>query len=467
MFKQKLFAMLAILMSSSISANQAIPVDTSSPCPELVETADSIASQYYEMGWFSGTILVAKSGDLVFSKSYGVQDLNTKFKNSVNTKYNLGSIAKNYTKVLILQQVEMGKLRLTDTLDKFDLGFPYKTSNEVTIEQLLNHTAGFADIFIAEYREDQLAFDTLDKKLNLLIDTPLIFEPGSDYKYSNYGYIVLGAILEKVSNKKFTQLLSENIFKRISLNDTTFTVDESDKNQSSRYSYSYAGSLNNVGVTEHPSPDGGIESTVEDVQRFYRKLFYSNSLLNNQNPVVRNAFAMDGEHWGAYGGGLGISAAVEVDLVNDVEIVVLANSDNLVAEFISQRVMSFLKTGTYEEVKQLEINFAYDFYSDNGKDLFYSDFRGKYIEFGYSQFLGRTINELGMQLIRAQSWTEAFDIFYYLTSLYPDAPQVYDSLAFAYSKKGDTNKALSTFKKALTLKPDFKSDYVNNNYGLK
>ena len=326
---------------------------------------------------------------------------------------------------------------------------------------MLNHTSGFADIFIANYREDQLAFDTLDKKLSLLKNAPLLFEPGSDYKYSNYGYIVLGAILEKASNKTFSRLLSENIFKRISLNDTAFTVDKSDTNQSSRYSYSYAGSLNYVGVTEHPSPDGSIESTVKDVQRFYRGLFYSNSLLNNQNPIVRSAFAMDGEHWGAYGGGLGVSAAVEVELVNDVEVIVLANSDNLVAEFISQRVMSYLKTGTYEEVRPLEVNFAYSFYSENGKALFYKDFQNTHIEFGYSQFLGRTINELGMQLIRAQSWNEALDMFYYLASLYPDAPEVYDSLAFAFSKKGDANKALCTFKKALTLKPGFKSDYVS------
>jgi len=124
MLHKKLFAMLALIMSNALSADQIAPVDVNLELSEFVTTADNIASQYYEMGWFSGTILVTKDDKVVFTKSYGVQNLKTKSKNSVNTKYNLGSIAKNFTKVLILQQVELGKLSLTDTLDEFDLGFP-------------------------------------------------------------------------------------------------------------------------------------------------------------------------------------------------------------------------------------------------------------------------------------------------------------------------------------------------------
>jgi CubicO group peptidase (beta-lactamase class C family) len=266
--------------------------------PQLTIIAEEIASKYHEMGRFSGSLLLAKDGQVFFEASYGYEDKNDKKYNSINTKFALGSIVKNYTKVLILQKLELGKLSLEDTIDKYELGFPTEISSKVTIKDLLNHRAGFADIFTAEYRENQLAFDTLEKKLQLLIGEPLLFEPDTDYRYSNYGYIVLGVILEKITNQSFEDVLSKDIFERINLQNTSFKVDTTAKHQSTRYSYLYDGSLIDVGVTEHSSPDGGIESTAQDVQKFYRELFYGSSLLDRSNPIVNEAFAMSGEHWG-------------------------------------------------------------------------------------------------------------------------------------------------------------------------
>ena len=153
------------------------------PLPQIAIIAEEIASKYYETGRFSGSLLLAKDGQVFFEASYGYEDKNEKKYNSINTKFALGSIVKNYTKVLILQQLALGKLSLEDTIDKYELGFPTEISSKVTINDLLNHRAGFADIFTAEYRENQLAFDTLEKKLQLLINEPLLFEPDTDYRY--------------------------------------------------------------------------------------------------------------------------------------------------------------------------------------------------------------------------------------------------------------------------------------------
>lgn len=431
---------------------------------KIASTADEIAHQYHQQGWFSGTLLLAKNGKVFHTASFGLENVKTKTPNSIVTKFNLGSIVKNFTKVLVLQQIELGQIKLTDTLDKFDLGFPEEVSTTITIEHLLNHRSGFEDIFIAEYRENQLAFDTLEKKLALLKSRPLLFEPGTDHRYSNYGYVVLGAILEKVTESSYEQLLNKNIFERIQLKNTSLKVESFAKGQSVRYTYLYDSSIKEVGVTEHPGPAGGIESTVEDVQQFYRALYYGDKLLTHANPVNIKAFAMDGEHWGAYGGGSGVSTAIEVDLLDNVEIVVLANTDNLVAELISGRVLSYIKKGSYEPIKPLEMNFAYNYYKEKGKDKFYSGFKDEYKQAGYSQFIGRVINELGMQLLEVKSWDEAFDMMNYLAAIFPNAPQAYDSLAFAYYKKGALKQAQKTFQKAQALKPDFKSDYISSNY---
>jgi len=292
-----------------------------------------------------------------------------------------------------------------------------------------------------------------------------VFEPGEKRSYSNYGYIVLGAILEKVLEKPFDEILDKNIFQRLKLKNTSFTINKNALNQSTRYTYLYDSSHKAVGMTEHASPDGGIESSVVDVQKFYRELFYGNRLLTRSKKSTEKAFIKEDKSWQAYGGGLGVSSAVEIDLDSGYEIIVLANTDKLVAEFISGRVQAFIKTGKYEPIKPLAINYAYRFYIKNGKAGFYKDFKQAYKENNYNQFIGRTINELGMQLVSTKSWDEAFDIFSYLVLLFPKAPQAYDGLAFAHHTKGDSAKAFKIFSTALTLKPNFKSDYVSNNYG--
>ncbi|ALM90838.1 MULTISPECIES: serine hydrolase domain-containing protein [Alteromonas] len=431
----------------------------------LAMIGDNIAMQYQQMGWFSGGLLITKDNEVVFASSYGFQNTEERIKNSTQSRFNLGSIMKDFTKVLILQQVEAGKLKLSDKLVAFELGFKQPDADKITIEHLLNHSAGFADIFVAEYRQNQLAFDTLDKKIKILIESPLLFTPGTDRKYSNYGYVVLGVILEKVTGKSFEALLKNNIFNRVEMTSTTFRPVNSHEYQSIRYTYQHNGKLRKVGVTEHPSPDGGIESTVVDVQRFYRALFYSNKLLKNSDAINRQLFAMDDSHWGAYGGGQGVSAAVEVDLDTGYEIVVLANTDHLVAERISGRIYSYIKNGEYQPIRQLEKNFAFEYYQSKGKQQFYKHFKQVYNDSGYSRFIGRIINEAGMELLNTKSWTEAFDMFEYLVSLFPNAPQAYDSLAFAYLSKGDREAAKSTFSKSLTIDASFKSDYVSDNYG--
>ncbi|WP_218355201.1 serine hydrolase [Alteromonas lipotrueiana] len=457
--------LICILFFSFYSIAYGDVNDQNAKSTNLPAIAHDIATQYHDMGWFSGNVLVIQDDKEIFISSYGFQNIQEKIKNTGHTRFNLGSIMKDFTKVLVLQQIENGSFRLNSKLISFDLGFKQSFADEITIEQLLNHSAGFDDIFVAEYRENPLAFDTIDKKLSVLIDRPLLFKPGTDNQYSNYGYIVLGKILEKVTGKQFEELLKNKIFLPTEMTATTFEPSNSHDHQSVKYTYQYDSTLSEVDLVEHPSPDGGIESTVRDVHRFYQALFYTDKLLQNSNSINRKVFAMDRSHWGAYGGGLGVSAAVEIDLANNYQIVVLTNSDNLVAELISGRILSFIKNGEYDSVRQLEKNFAYEYYKTNGKEKFSKHFKLAYSDEGYSRFIGRTINELGMELLRADSFREAFDMFYYLVSLFPDAPQVYDSLAFAYLSKGDERTAKKTFSQSLAIKADFESDYVSDNYG--
>lgn len=155
----------SLILLNSFSANSQAKTDEFEAVKKQV---NKIATHYVDLGWFSGSVLVAKDGVVFHQASFGYSNIASKTKNTVHTKYNLGSIAKNYTAVLIMQLAEDKQLYLTDTLDKFGLGFPKNIASKITIHHLVHHRSGFADIFTAEYRQNQMSFDTIDKKISVI-----------------------------------------------------------------------------------------------------------------------------------------------------------------------------------------------------------------------------------------------------------------------------------------------------------
>ncbi len=427
------------------------------------ETAKIVAA-YADMGWFSGTVILRYQGRPIYQQAVGLADRGQSTPNRLNTKFNLGSIAKNFTAVLALQMIEQGKLNLNDTLNQFHLGFSPDIADKITVEHLLTHTSGFGDIFTAEYQSNRLSYDSLAKKLTLLLDEPLRFEPGSKSRYSNYGYIVLGIILEQVSGKSFGELLKQNIIAPLDLKHTRFRPQPADDEQSLRYTLKYDGTLEFVGITEHPGPDGGIEASAGDLAQFYDRLFYSTQLLSEKGRATFKRLGKKTDYWRAFGGGLGISSAYEVDLATGYSVTVLANTDKLVAEIISGRIMAFIQTGRYARIKQQVNVFAYQLYQRLGPIPFREQFAASYTAAGYDGFNGRVINEVGMQLVAEAQYDQANNFFLTLVHLYPQAPQAYDSLAWGYAQEGKNELAWSTFAQALNLKPDFQSDYSIDNY---
>lgn len=433
---------------------------------KIAEVANEITNAYADMGWFNGTVLIKQHDKTLYHKSFGLADRAKGKRNQLETKYNLGSIAKDFTQVLVLQMVEQGKLSLDDTIGKFDLGFAPPIGNTVTIGHLLNHSSGFGDIFTPQYQANRMSYDTLEKKLQVLMNKPLLFAPGSSTRYSNYGYNVLGAIVQKVSGKGFEQLLKQNIFSPLGMKHTSLSPIKGETNQSLRYSLNYLGEQRFVGVTEHPGPDGGIESTTEELDLFFAQLFDGDKLLSKTSQTQLKASKRERSHFRAYGGGLGISSAFEYDFDSGYRVTVLSNSDKLVAEHISARVMSQIQQGKFEPVRADAIVFTYTLYQKLGKQQFQNQFTQQYDQAGHSQFKGRVLNELAMTLSDRGEHSQAIELFEVLLGLYPKAPQPYDSLAWGLKQSGDNKSALNTFAKALKINPTFNSDYSPDNYKM-
>lgn len=436
----------------------------------LVLKTDEIVKRYVESNWFSGSVVILKSGEVIYDKSFGFADIENGIANTSNTKIRIGSINKHYTAVLVMQKVQSGQMTLDDTLDKFELGFPAVIAEKITVRHLLRHTSGFADIFNDEYMRTYQKLKTINDKLPLLIDKPLISVPGEKYNYSNYGYIVLGAILEKVENKPFKSIIENNILSVIGAKNTDYALTDQVDGKALSYRFSPTGKkVNSTHMLENLTPDGGMYSTPYDLALFYSKLFYSNELINDEmKAIMGNGYKQrdrvwsqilesDKAKWSSYGGGPGVSAAVEVLIKDKLLVMVLANTDGLVAEHISQRIVDVYKKKEYEAIELPMGLFAANILKDKGRDYLLANPKQIFADAGYKNIKPRPLNKLGFALMNEGEHKNALAVFITNTKLFPNEPNAFDSLAYAYEKAGDKANAIANYKVALSLDSNFKS----------
>jgi D-alanyl-D-alanine carboxypeptidase len=171
-------------------------------------------------GAFMGTVLVAKNGKALFSNGYGFANAEHGVANSVDTKFRLGSITKQFTAVAVLQLEEQGKLAVTDAMCKYVEGCP-ETWKPITIHHLLTHTSGLFNFTNdPEYRRTAMLPSPPAKTMERIRDKPLRFDPGTKFEYSNSGYIALAIVVEKASGESYPDYMRKHVFQPAGMNDT-------------------------------------------------------------------------------------------------------------------------------------------------------------------------------------------------------------------------------------------------------
>lgn len=186
---------------------------------------DQIASSYTGDNAFMGTVLVVNGDKVLLNKGYGQADLEWNIPNAPDVKFRLGSITKQFTATLILLLQQDGKLSIADPVSKYLPNTP-NAWQKITVAFLLGHTSGIPNFTSAhEFMTWRMNPHTPEEELAFFRDRPLEFEPGTRFEYSNSNYEVLGAILEKVSGKKYGDLLRERIFAPLGMRDTDLDTD--------------------------------------------------------------------------------------------------------------------------------------------------------------------------------------------------------------------------------------------------
>jgi CubicO group peptidase (beta-lactamase class C family) len=187
---------------------------------------DQVANSYTAGNAFMGTVLVVDGDHVLLDKGYGMADLEWGNANAPDVKFRLGSLTKQFTATLVLLLQQDGKLKIDDPVGKYLTDAP-KSWEKITLAELLGHTSGIPSFTnMKEFAVWRMSPHTTEEELALFRDKPLDFEPGSKFDYSNSNFEVLGAVIEKVSGKKYGELLKERIFDPLGMKDSGLDSDE-------------------------------------------------------------------------------------------------------------------------------------------------------------------------------------------------------------------------------------------------
>ena len=345
---------------------RAIPRPAEFPIPhvseaELRTAAESRADKAAAAEQFSGALLIAKNGKPILTKAYGLADRERKIPNTADTRFRVGSMNKMFTAVAIMQLVQAGKLRLDAPIGTYLTDYPNKeTASKVTIQELLSHTGGTGDFFGPEFDAHRLDLKTVQDYVKLFGSRAPQFEPGSKFAYSNYGFIVLGAVIEKVSGQNYYDYVREHVYLPAGMTSTGSEPESvAVPNRSIGYTKENGRWQSNADTLPYRGiPAGGGYSTVGDFLKFANAL-QEHKLLDAQHlqmlttvpPDAKNpnyaygfgSFDKNGTRcFGHNGGAPGMSGDLEICPAAGYVVVALANEDPPAADrltgFITNRL---------------------------------------------------------------------------------------------------------------------------------
>ena len=239
---------------------------------ELLRGVRERLDQDTAAGRFSGVVLLAHGGKPILEAAYGLADRDRHIANTLDTRFRLGSMNKMFTATAVLQLVQAGKVKLEAPLATYLPDYPNKElASKVTIHHLLTHTGGTGDIFGPEYNAHRLELRTLADYVTLYGNRALAFDPGSKWEYSNYGFILLGRVVERVSGMTYYDYVAKHIFAPAGMTSSGSEPEDSVvKNRSIGYTAMGGTGLrpNTETLPWRGTSAGGGYSTVGDLLRF-------------------------------------------------------------------------------------------------------------------------------------------------------------------------------------------------------
>lgn len=410
----------------------------------ISQKVDSLLNDAFAKGIFSGQVIISRNSEKIYYKQFGFADWKTKSSIDENTLFNIGSLNKQFTEEIIHQLVNENQLSYTDNLSKYLDIFPLEIGNKITIQQLLDMKAGLGD-YLQDPKFEELQFKdfSLAALINIIKKEPLLFEPGTSREYSNSGYVVLGAIIEKITNLSYEKNLYDRIAKPLELGNIYYTKAEKAKQMNRAYGteITFDGNKLSFDDISNSTPAGGIYTNISNLLKFTEAKLKS-TLLSGKK-YGNGMFAGGTPFW---------NATIYYNEKNGFAFVVMANTGNI-ADELAPRINSIIKNEPYPP---LEFPFSLSLYKIiNEKGLDYVKVNvEKLAEQAGLPYDDRFLNFFGYQFLNGNKMDIAINLFKLNVELFPNVAHTYDSLAEAYLKSGDKINALKYYKMELQLVPN-------------
>ena len=327
----------------------------SSSKKELKKDIDVLFESYAHYNRFVGSVLISDNNTIIYQKSFGYADIESKKKNIKNSIFSIASLTKSLTAVGIMKLVEGGKLTLETPISIFFPDFMTNNSKDITIQYLLNNSSGMeANIGRTDESGNGLMPEvtpiTLDELLEKFKASKLKFEPGTGYEYNNFGYLLLAQIIEKVSGQRYADFMEQAIFKPANMKNSAVAAFKPNHQKAQPYLGLGMNEFQNFTSPFHPSWLQGaadINSTTVDLFKFMQalengtllKVVYKNKLYTATQAMGVNDMVSglgwvidqkEGEKW-IYNTGLlpGYASVMGSMPAKNIKIIILSNATSV------------------------------------------------------------------------------------------------------------------------------------------
>lgn len=444
---------------------------------------DKLVQSFVDIDQFTGTVLVAKKGKVVFGKGFGLANREWNAANAIDTKFRLGSVTKQFTAMLVMQLFQEGRIDLNGHISDYLPYYRKDIGTKITIDQLLSHTSGLGDFGSRDDFWEICKTEYAPKEfIEKYCSDNLEAEPGARYRYSNSGYYILGAIIESLRAKPFREVLKERILDVIGMNSSGLEMRKDVVyKQASGYSLKY-GKYNKadyINLYTVIFSAGGMYSTVGDLLKWDRAL-YTERLLSKQNmelmfrPNIEKyaygiqvnkmkfpglSFTSDfSSHNGAING---FRSIIVRESHEQQAIIILSNmtpgSTNIDLSSLSNKIYSVINGLGYENPKpEIVQAMAIKILNGSVKEgiSFYTKEKVKKNgRFDFSLAEGE-LNTLGYYLLEQGKNVDALEIFELNTREYPQSWNVFDSYAEALEGAGQKIESIKNYRRSIELNAD-------------
>jgi len=462
----------------------------------ITAALDSFYTRIARAGQLNGNVLIAENGKIIYQRSFGYADQGQRL-NDADTEFNLASVSKTFTATAILQLYEKKKLKLDDTYAHYFPGFPYTT---VTIRQMLSHSSGLSDQDLGGIWDNvpNAASLTNQDAVGVIAaaKVKLKLAPNEKWWYSNTGYSLLAALVEKLSGEPFHQYLDRHIFKPAGMQHTYLKTKDINKINSPalslNYDYDrmYSGARTKLEgargyYTDNRSGASDIISTTGDMLRFDNALrsgrLLKETTLNaaqnytrlrdgKPNFVWKNIGGMgnayDGLGWFVFGdsttgktvwhaGGMPGCATMLLRNISRNQVVIVL--DNHSSEGLYRTTLAGMRILNNQPYAYPKRSLARQYGRNlmaHGADHAYTDLRQCLTDTAHYNVHENDMNNLGYAFLEDNLTTQALEVFKLNTLLYPQSDNAFNSYAEALEKAGRIQDAVSMFRYSLVINPD-------------